>query len=100
MTISCGESPFGHIQTVTISIHRPFTRAGQETKLVQCLNAFKKGGTHMGLVRKAQNDGEKHGVEKTELKLQLKLEVCHERGYPVVRRERFGAMGINIFPMK
>ena len=25
----------------------------QETKLVQCLNAFKKGGTHMGLVRKA-----------------------------------------------
>lgn len=25
----------------------------EETKLVQCLNAFKKGGTHMGLVRKA-----------------------------------------------
>ncbi|CAK9050216.1 Metal transporter CNNM4 (Ancient conserved domain-containing protein 4) (Cyclin-M4) [Durusdinium trenchii] len=24
----------------------------EETKLVQCLNAFKKGGTHMGLVRK------------------------------------------------
>eukprot|EP00913_Durusdinium_trenchii_P032069 g30032.t1 len=28
-------------------------RGAEATKLVQCLNAFKKGGTHMGLVRKA-----------------------------------------------
>ena len=36
-------------------VHSPVLQpdSEEETKLVACLNAFKKGGTHMALVRKA-----------------------------------------------